>query len=93
MPGHITLPFIWKKGYNGYSPPGNLSHELLTGLLEKEMHLPKVSDAAINGRFPGWYKNDLEGVASFLGRGRYIAGLLSEYAWMACRSTIQRGEI
>jgi len=38
MPGHITLPFYQKERINGYLPPATLSHELLTGLLKKEMH-------------------------------------------------------
>lgn len=47
MPGHITLPFYQKEKINGYLPPATLSHELLTGLLKKEMHFNGVvvSDA------------------------------------------------
>ena len=69
MPGHITLPFYQKEKINGYLPPATLSHELLTGLLKKEMHFNGVvvSDAMTMAGFRGWYKNDLEGqVASFL---------------------------
>ena len=95
MPGHITLPFYQKEKINGYLPPATLSHELLTGLLKKEMHFNGVvvSDAMTMAGFRGWYKNDLEGqVASFLAGVDIL--LWPSYEYMdTVEVRIQRGEI
>lgn len=95
MPGHITLPFYQKERINGYLPPATLSHEILTGLLKKEMHFNGVvvSDAMTMAGFRGWYKNDLEGqVASFLAGVDIL--LWPSYEYMdTVEVRIQRGEI
>lgn len=53
-----NFTFLSERRINGYLPPATLSHELLTGLLKKEMHFNGVvvSDAMTMAGFRGWYK-------------------------------------
>lgn len=90
-----NFTFLSERRINGYLPPATLSHELLTGLLKKEMHFNGVvvSDAMTMAGFRGWYKNDLEGqVASFLAGVDIL--LWPSYEYMdTVEVRIQRGEI
>lgn len=58
MAGHITLPHYQQEKFkNGMYLPATLSHELIDGLLKKEMGFDGVvvTDALNMGGFMGWY--------------------------------------